>query len=107
MVLKDNHFLLMPSFHENYGHAIAESLLNLCPIIISDHTPWKNLSSHNIGWDIALEDVAGFTNAINTAAQMNELNYRMMQQACAQFANDVICDEKLNQEMLILLNGKA
>jgi glycosyltransferase involved in cell wall biosynthesis len=41
--LKDQHFMLLPTFHENYGHVIMESWQNGCPVIISDRTPWANL----------------------------------------------------------------
>lgn len=41
--LTSYHFLFLPTLHENYGHAIIESLQCGCPVIISDRTPWRNL----------------------------------------------------------------
>lgn len=41
--LQQYHFLFMPSQGENYGHAIVESFLAGCPVIISDRTPWRGL----------------------------------------------------------------
>ena len=50
----------LPTLGENYGHVIAEALTAGTPVLLSDATPWRNLNSHGIGWDIPLnagEDV--------------------------------------------------
>lgn len=57
---------IFPTYSENYGHVIAESLLAGTPVIISDQTPWKGLMSEGAGWDIPLKNKKGFINAINT-----------------------------------------
>lgn len=44
----------MPTFNENYGHAIVESFVAGLPVVISDRTPWRNLEKINAGWDIPL-----------------------------------------------------
>jgi glycosyltransferase involved in cell wall biosynthesis len=49
------HLFFMPTLSENYGHSIAESLLCGVPVLISDKTPWRNLSEKNLGWDIDLK----------------------------------------------------
>ena len=37
------HALYLPSTGENYGHAILESFMNGCPVVISNKTPWLGL----------------------------------------------------------------
>lgn len=54
----------MPTFSENYGHSIAESLSAGTPVLISDNTPWRNLESKGIGWDLSLASPELFVEAI-------------------------------------------
>ena len=49
------HFLVCPSFSENYGHSIAESLACGLPVIVSKGTPWKNLSKYDLGYTLELD----------------------------------------------------
>jgi glycosyltransferase involved in cell wall biosynthesis len=55
--LKKYHALLLFSSGENYGHAIVESFLARRPVVISQHTPWKNLQEKNMGYDISKKDL--------------------------------------------------
>lgn len=70
--LSSYHAMILPTFNENFGHAIADALASGCPVIISDQTPWKNLAERKVGWDISLDDNGKFVNAIETIASMNE-----------------------------------
>ncbi len=60
----------MPTTGENFGHAILESFMNSRPVVISDRTPWQNLSSKNIGYDIPLDCPADFSFSIDQLADM-------------------------------------
>lgn len=55
---------LFPTRGENYGHVIAESLNVGTPVIISDQTPWLNLKSDHLGWDLPLSNMSGFVDAV-------------------------------------------
>jgi glycosyltransferase involved in cell wall biosynthesis len=57
-------FMLL-SDGENYGHAIVEALKEGVPVLISDNTPWINLSELGLGWDFSLDDLRSFENCIN------------------------------------------
>ena len=68
MVKYDLFFL--PTLGENYGHVIAEALTAGTPVLLSDATPWRNLKSDGVGWDLPLD--AGqdiFLKAIQEAAE--------------------------------------
>jgi glycosyltransferase involved in cell wall biosynthesis len=65
-----HHFLVLPTLGENYGHAIIESFCAGRPVIITNRTPWKDLSSKRIGWDLPLNDEEQFLAAISRAADM-------------------------------------
>lgn len=45
----------LPTLGENYGHVIAEALTAGTPVLLSDATPWRNLNSDGVGWDLPLD----------------------------------------------------
>jgi glycosyltransferase involved in cell wall biosynthesis len=65
-----HHFLVLPTLGENYGHAIVESFCAGRPVIITNRTPWQDLTSKRIGWDLPLNDKEQFLQAIHRAADM-------------------------------------
>lgn len=85
-VLQKTHFLFLPTRGENFGHAILESLLAGCPVIISDQTPWRDLQEKGIGWDIPLDQPGQFIKAIETAAAMDQDSYIRMSQTAFEYA---------------------
>ena len=54
----------LPTFGENYGHAIVDSLVAGTPILISDRTPWTDLETAHAGWSLPLSDPQIFADAI-------------------------------------------
>jgi glycosyltransferase involved in cell wall biosynthesis len=52
-LINENHVLTLPTMGENFSHAIYESLSSGRPVLISDQTPWRDLTGHKAGWDIA------------------------------------------------------
>lgn len=69
------HGFLFPTFGENYGHVIVEAMLAGCVPIISDQTPWLNLYSNKVGWDLSLADKKGFLNAIKELLEMDQKTF--------------------------------
>lgn len=65
---------LFPTFSENYGHVIAESLLAGTPVIISDQTPWTDINSTKAGWAIPLYDREKFVECIELIINQNEFD---------------------------------
>ena len=70
--LQDQQVLLLPTFHENFGHVIMESFQSGCPVILSNHTPWIALENKKIGWDISLDKPQKFVKAIEKMANMDQ-----------------------------------
>ncbi len=79
------HFFLFPTFGENYGHVIAESLAAGCPVVISDKTPWSGLKKKNIGWDLPLEDGPAWMEVLQHCADMDGEVYGQMSLDCVRF----------------------
>ena len=79
--------MLLPSLSENFGHAIFEALAAGTPVIIGDRTPWRGLASGRAGWDVGVNDQAGFSAAIQSAADMDgatKMLWRKGARACAE-----------------------
>lgn len=60
-----------PTHGENYGHVIAESIGVGTSVLTSDQTPWRNLDSIGIGWDLPLSNPNAFIDKIEEFAHFS------------------------------------
>jgi glycosyltransferase involved in cell wall biosynthesis len=67
-IIAENHLFVLPTQGENFGHSIFEALLSGRPVLISDQTPWLQLSRKKIGWDVPLIDSGKFSQVIEEMA---------------------------------------
>ncbi len=49
---------VLPTFSENFGNSVAESLAHGCPVITTTAAPWQGLVAHDAGWWIVPEAAA-------------------------------------------------
>lgn len=70
------HAFIFPTFSENYGHVIAESLLVGTPTIISDNTPWTDINDAHAGWAISLDAFEQYVEAIQKIIDMCDSEYK-------------------------------
>jgi len=84
--LSKQHVLLFPTLHENFGHVIMESWQSSCPVIISDKTPWNNLSDQMLGFDIDLSLKQDFVDAIENFSNMNQKEFLIWSYSCFKFS---------------------
>jgi hypothetical protein len=61
-------------------------MLNGCIPLISNTTPWRNLQTQNLGWDIALTEKEKYAAAIKEALQMNQTEFETKSKAVQQYA---------------------
>lgn len=93
--LQNQHALLLPTLHENFGHVIFESFANSCPVLISDQTPWQNLEEQSAGWVFPLEKTALFTAKIAELASMNADEYWNWSAGALRFAKAYAADKNV------------
>jgi glycosyltransferase involved in cell wall biosynthesis len=84
--------LFLPTQTENYGHAIIESLAAGLPVVISNRTPWRQLESARVGWDIPLEDPNRFTSVLQHLADLDEQGLQPFRERAVQYANSARLD---------------
>ena len=88
-IFQNNHVFLFPTKGENFGHVIFESLNNGCPVIVSDQTPWRNLSKLKVGWDIPLSNPEIFIKVLNKLINMNSAEYKEFSKNAAKYAEKI------------------
>lgn len=99
-------FLFLPSTGENFGHAILESFMNGCPVIISNKTPWQNLQKKGVGWDLPLNDQSAFTKVVDDCAIMDQVVYQTMVENALQYAKEIVHDESVLNDYIKMFNLK-
>lgn len=73
--LADHHILYLPTLGENFGHAIVESLVVGCPVLISDQTPWRDLEKRRAGWDLPLSQPEAFRRVLQECVGMDQADF--------------------------------
>ncbi len=94
-ILTKYDLMFLPSRGENFGHSIIESLMCGIPVIISDQTPWQNLTSKKAGWDISLDNQHGFAKVIQQAIDMDNCMYQEMQSNAVKYVKHAMQIDKL------------
>lgn len=92
--LPDYHFLYMPTWGENFGHAIAEALQLGLPVIISNRTPWRHLSDSGVGYDLPLEEQA-FVSVLQQLENLEDEPYQSMRSRAIAYGRKAANDERL------------
>lgn len=98
----DYHLFVLPTTGENFGHAIFDALLGGLPILISDQTPWKDLSHKQCGWDLPLSDSTHWNNALSEAISWDSSTFEQKSKASSDFANRFIEESNLKEQYLDL-----
>lgn len=103
-LLQQYHLFVLPTLGENFGHAIFEALLAGRPVLLSEHTPWRQLEQKKAGWDIPLHDKNKFTATIIKVAAMEAPEFNEWCHGAWQLANNFITHTDIRQQYLKLFN---
>ncbi len=83
---------LFPTLGENYGHVICEALGAGCPVLISDQTPWRELQSAGVGWDVPIDNTDHFRAILQQCVAADEESYGPMRAKAMEFAKKRAAD---------------
>ena len=99
-----SHALLMPTTHENFGHAVVEAWAHGRPVLLSDQTPWRELSDAGLGWDLPL-DQAAWVRGMEEALDWQGETWKKMSEACQDKHRSLVEDPKLVADNLALFEA--
>lgn len=71
-ILRNYDVFFLPTKGENFCHTIYEALASGCIPVISDKTPWQDLSENKCGSVIELENITAFRDVINKYVDMGK-----------------------------------
>ena len=110
-ILADYDLFFLPTWGENYGHAIAEALSSGTPVLLSDQTPWRNLEKEGVGWDLPLDNPKQFQDAIMNAKMKLSSGALEWRRRVYEYAMRELCNKSLlednRQVFLQALKGGA
>jgi glycosyltransferase involved in cell wall biosynthesis len=93
--IQTSKYLVLPSFSENFGNVIAESLACGTPVITSKNTPWSDLVEFNCGWYVD-NNINSFALALTSAISMSSDKYN-------ELANNArkLVEEKYDSRLIV------
>ena len=89
-----SHAWLMPTCHENFGHAVVEAWAHGRPVLLSDQTPWRGLAELDLGWDLPLK-LSLWTHAFESAMRWTQEEWGAMSKASEAKHQSLIADPML------------
>ena len=87
---RDAHLFFLPTRGENFGHVILEALIEGCPALISDQTPWRGLAEANAGWVLPLADPAAFREALQHCIDLDGAGHKALVAGAQAYAEEVV-----------------
>lgn len=110
-VIEASDLFFVPSRGENFGHVFMESLSAGVPILVSDQTPWRDLESKGIGWDVPLNKPEIFSEIIERFSRLNQADMQKIKNNCLNFALEKSYDPSVVEDnralfiKLLIKNG--
>ena len=105
--LKPYDLFFLPSWNENYGHVIVESLAASCPVLLSDQTPWHDLVNHDAGWEFALSAPQLFAEKIDQLIALNNSEYNRYKNAAVRYYMNNIVNNALENDYINFFKAKV
>lgn len=97
--------LISPTRFENYGQSIVEAMLHDVPVVISKGTtPWDDLADYEAGYVEELDNVDGYTKAINEIGNMDIKQYSVLLNKLREYCSIKFNHQKLKQQYISILD---
>lgn len=101
--MREHDLFFLPTLGENFGHVIVEALVAGCPVLLSDRTPWRQLTSQGVGWDLPLETPAAFVDVLDRLSGASEADLLPLRRAAARLGQQTLANQQATTDMRHLL----
>ena len=86
--------LVLPTFGENFGHVVLESLAASTPVIVGRDTPWSQIEAAGAGWMCDPANPAAVAELIQHFADLDADARNRMRLAARSIAKEIMNDTK-------------
>ncbi len=100
-LLQDAYITVLPSYSENFGNVILESISCGTPVITTKETPWEILNSTNSGWCID-QGVESLFKCLDYVLRLDQIDLRIISNNARKLATtsyDITTTAKMHNEM--------
>jgi glycosyltransferase involved in cell wall biosynthesis len=101
-VLSCYDLFFLPTLAENHGHVIIEAACAGCPLLISDQTPWTDVSRRGAGWSLSLDNEKGFEDVLRYMLQCDDDTWRSLSESAVSYGLSKAADPALSDAYLDL-----
>lgn len=92
-VLTQHHLFFLPTYGENFGFVIVEALLAGCPVLISDQTPWRDLRTKGVGWELPLAERQRFREILQTCIDMDQAAFSALSSKAWEYGMTILRED--------------
>ena len=97
-IYRNSNLFILPSYTENFGLVVGESLLQETPVITTKNTPWNIIEQYKAGWCISLDE-KNLYNCMDEAMNMRPEDLREMGKNGRNFIKNHFSIEKMNEKI--------
>ena len=73
-IIANSGWLILPSFSENFGNVVVESLRQCTPVVASSQTPWEDLALYQAGYHVP-NSIQELSQVFDTIGGLNDSDY--------------------------------
>ena len=103
-VMSEYDLFILQSVGENFGHSIIQALSCGIPVIASDDSPWQNLSTSKLGWNVNSLDHTQTANVIEFYYAELCLGQRIQPSLIRSTINQIISDPFIMKKYIQMFN---
>lgn len=101
-VLEHYNVFFLPTLGENFGHAIYEALSAGLLTLISDNTPWVNLSKYQVGYDLPLDSINKFVDIIEGYSFMSKIDLEKSRLRSKEFVSIYLNENQIKEDINVM-----
>jgi glycosyltransferase involved in cell wall biosynthesis len=103
-ILCQYHLFFLPTKNENFGHAIVEAMQSGVLPLISDQTPWNDITDRRVGWALNLNNKQEFLIAIKEVLSYSQDDFLIKSNGIRNYINQKLDNSRFVQSYIEMFN---